>query len=188
MSRGATAGAGSGTMKAASPSPMLVRQWLICRIGQEDYLVEVPFIKEIIRVPELTAVPRASQWLKGVCSLRGTVIAVVDVGCRLGLGTRPVTPKSRVVVLSTDRGLGGLLVDGVQELVELEPQRVNPPPPLLAAPHRELLRGIVHENGHAYILLDLEQMLIFPSAVRKPLAVNPSGQALRASPHGESPC
>lgn len=152
----------------ASSSSVLAHQWLICRVAQEDYLLEVPLVKEIIRLPELTTVPRAPQWLKGICSLRGIVIAIIDIGCRLGLGLRPVTPKSRVVVLSLDRGLGGLLVDSVQGLIDLEPQQVNPPPPLLAAPHRDLLRGIVHERGRAYVLLDLERVMLFPGMGKEP--------------------
>ncbi|MEW6325634.1 MAG: chemotaxis protein CheW [Nitrospirota bacterium] len=141
-------------------APAVARQWLICRVANEDYLLEVPFIKEIIRLPEeLTAVPRAPEWLKGICSLRGIVIPVIDVSRRLGLGACNVTSKSRVVVLSTGKGLGGLLVAGVQGLIGFEPSQANPPPPLLAAPHRELLRGIVHEQGRTFILLELERVM-----------------------------
>ncbi len=156
------------TMSAPSAQAAIARQWLICRVAQEEYLLEVPLIKEIIRVPKLTAVPRAPQWLKGICSLRGIVIAVIDIGCRLGLGARQVTPKSRVVVLTTEKGLGGILVDGVQGLIRLEPSQVNPPPPLLAAPHRELLRGIVHEKGRTYILLDPERIVTISGAITGP--------------------
>jgi purine-binding chemotaxis protein CheW len=163
-----TTDVGTAAVHAPSPETALAHQWLICRVGQEDYLLEVSLIKEIIRLPELTAVPRAPRWLMGICSLRGIVIAIIDIGCRLGLGVRPVSPKSRVVVLSIDRGLGGLLVDSVQGLIELEPQQVNPPPALLAAPHRELVRGIVHENGHAYVLLDLERIMALPVGGKEP--------------------
>jgi purine-binding chemotaxis protein CheW len=155
------------TQPAASTEPAtsaLSRQWLICQVTGEEYLLEVVLIREIIRVPEMTTVPRAPQWLRGICSLRGMVIPVIDIGGRLGLGIRPVTPKSRVVVLSTAQGLGGLLVDGVRGMLELEPSRVNPPPPLLAAPHRDLLRGIVHDRDHAFILLNLERAMTLARA------------------------
>jgi purine-binding chemotaxis protein CheW len=141
-------------------------QWLVCRVAQERYLIEVSSIKEIIRPPELTSVPRSPAWLKGICSLRGVVVAVIDTGRRLGMNDCGITPKSRVVVFTTAKGLGGLLVDGVQGLMELEPQLIDQPPPLLAAPHRELLRGIVHHNGHTYALLDLDHLVMFPPSGR----------------------
>jgi purine-binding chemotaxis protein CheW len=139
-------------------------QWLVCQVAHECYLIEVPAIKEIIKVPELTAIPRGPAWLKGICSLRGVVVAVIDVGRRLGLGDSQPTSKSRVVVLSTAKGLGGLLVDGVKELIELEPRHIDLPPALLEAPHRELVRGIVHKHRHTYMLLDLDKMVVFPPA------------------------
>ena len=148
-------------------STLETSQWLVCQIAHERYLLEVPSIKEIIRPPVLTAVPRGPAWLKGVCSLRGVVVAVIDVGRRLGMGDCRMTSKSRVIVLSTAKGLGGLLVEGVQELIELEAQQIDPPPPLLSAPHRECLRGIVHRNGLTYALLDLDKVVILPTSGRE---------------------
>ncbi len=141
-------------------------QWLVCQIMHERYLIEVRLIKEIIRPPELTTVPRGPAWLKGICSLRGVIIAVIDIGRRLGMNDCRLTSKSRVVVVSTAKGLGGVLVDGVQELIELDPQQIDPPPPLLAAPHRELLSGIVHRNGSTYALLDLDRIAVVPPSGR----------------------
>jgi len=160
-----TAATGSG---GDGPAVMArAGQWLVCQVAQERYLIEVPAIKEIIKLPELTNIPRGPAWLKGICSLRGVVVAVIDVGRRLGLGDCRPTSKSRVVVFSTAKGLGGLLVDGVQELIELESQQIDPPPALLAAPHRELVRGIVHQRRHTYALLDLDKMVVFPAAGRE---------------------
>lgn len=149
----------------ASPAPSSA-QWLVCRVAQEQYLIDVSMIKEIIRPPELTTVPRSPAWLKGICSLRGVVVAVIDLGRRLGMTDRAPTPKNRVVVLATAKGLGGLLVDSVQGLIDLETHQIDPPPPLLAAPHRELLRGIIHRNGHTFALLDLNRIVVFPPAGR----------------------
>ncbi|MBI3621994.1 MAG: purine-binding chemotaxis protein CheW [Nitrospirae bacterium] len=149
--------------EAAAPSSA---QWLVCRVAQEHYLIDVSTIKEIIRPPELTTVPRSPAWLKGICSLRGVVVAVIDLGRRLGMTDRAPTPKNRVVVLATAKGLGGLLVDSVQGLIDLETHQIDPPPPLLAAPHRELLRGIVHRNGRTFALLDVSRIVAFPPAGR----------------------
>lgn len=157
-----TRSAGQG----AAVAVLTAGQWLVCRIAQERYLIEVGSIKEIIRPPELTTVPRGPAWLKGICSLRGVVIAVIDIGKRLGMDDCRPTSKNRVVVVSTAKGLGGVLVDGVQELIELEPQQIDPAPPLLAAPHRELLSGIVHRDGHTYALLDLNRIVVVPPSGR----------------------
>lgn len=156
--------AGGGSAAVAAPS---ATQWLVCRIAQERYLIEVSTIKEIIRPPELTMMPRSPAWLKGICSLRGVVVAVIDMGRRLGINDCGLTAKSRVIVLTTAKGLGGLLVDSVQGLITLDTQQIDPPPSLLAAPHRELLRGIVHRNGDTYVLLDLNRIMVFPHMGRE---------------------
>ena len=146
----------------ASAETVGTRPWLACHIGREQYLLDVSVVKEIIRIPKLTRVPRAPHWLKGICSLRGVVIAVIDAGNRLGLGSCQPTLKSRVVVLSTGKGAGGLLVDSVQGLLDVDLQQVDEPPALLAAPHREFIRGIVHRGQSAYTILDLDRLLTFP--------------------------
>ena len=112
-----------------------MQQWLACQVGQERYLIAVTMIKEIIRLPDCTMVPRSPQWLRGVCSLRGVVIAIIDVGTRLGLAPCRMTAK------------------------------IDTTPTLLAAPHREFIRGLVHHDDAVYVLLDLQRLLTFSEHV-----------------------
>ena len=145
-----------------------IQQWLACQIGQERYLIAVTMIKEIIRLPDCTVVPRSPQWLRGICSLRGVVIAIIDVGVRLGLAACPMTAKSRVVVVSVPTGFGGLIVDRVLGLLELEDGKINTTPTMLAAPHREFIRGLAHHDDAVYVLLDLQRLLTFSERVADP--------------------
>jgi purine-binding chemotaxis protein CheW len=150
--------------QAASPTSSA---WLACRVGKEHYLIDVPVILEIIRVPEMTTVPRSPHWLKGICSLRGVVVAVVNVADRMGIEGRARSPKSRVVVVSTPKGVGGLLVDSVLGLLDIAAVHIEEPPPLLAAPHREFIRGIIHRHQQAYTLLNLDRMLTIEAATEE---------------------
>jgi chemotaxis protein histidine kinase CheA len=68
-------------------------------LGREEYGVDVRLVQEIIRVSEITQVPRAPEFIKGVINLRGRIIPVVDLKRKLGLGDVDVARQSRIVVV-----------------------------------------------------------------------------------------
>src|SRR6185369_655577 len=89
-------------------------------LAGEEYGVDVRLVQEIIRVTEITQVPRAPEFIKGVINLRGRIIPVVDLKKKLGLGEVDLARRAaRIVVVKLRDRLIGLLVDGASQVLKV---------------------------------------------------------------------
>ena len=136
------------------------RQYVIFRIGTEEYGLPIACVSGIIRYETVTLVPRAPVSVLGVIDLRGRVVPVVDLGKRLFDTVMEPTPHSRIIVTETSVGAVGLAVDAASEVVSFDPDRMMPAPE--AALPREMVdafEAVVHIGDRLVILLDLERVL-----------------------------
>jgi len=131
-------------------------------LAGEEYGVDVRLVQEIIRVSEITQVPRAPAFVKGVINLRGRIVPVVDLKRKLGLGevdegARP----SRIVVARIKDRLVGLLVDGASQVLKVPVATIEAPPEEVAAKGSSYVRGVAKLEKRLIILMDLHKVL-FP--------------------------
>ena len=128
-------------------------------LGSEEYAVPVEQVREILTPQEITPVPHTADYLLGVCSLRGTVMPVIDLNRRLGLSVSLRDEKSRIVVVSLERDdQVGLFVDRVRGVVRIAPSAVQPAPETVEqGGGAEFVKGIARMNERLYILLDVEK-------------------------------
>jgi purine-binding chemotaxis protein CheW len=102
---------------------------LVFGLGDESYALPVPSLREIVRPPPLSEVPRADPSVLGVTMLRGEVVPVYDPRSRLGLTGRPVpTSSSRVIIAQAAAGVLGLWVDRVRQVVRVPASQLEAPP------------------------------------------------------------
>ena len=149
---GASADAGEST-----------RAFLCFWLAGEEYGVDIREIREISKMRVVTPVPRVSRDVIGVMTLRGSMIAVVDLRARLGLAAPDdVLPSRRILVMSRDGELVGLLVDAVTDVARLPAASIEAPPPMTpptgAAFGRSVMdcvAGIGRVAGRTLILLNL---------------------------------
>lgn len=141
------------------------QEYLAFRLESETYAMAIEDVREIVKVPLLTEVPRGQKGLLGVMNLRGEVLPVYDVKHRLGLlakspvvtGPTDVPRSSRVVLVRDDLGDAGVLVDGVDEVVKLLTSRFESPP--AGTTDRDAIIGLARKGDALYILLDVAQVL-----------------------------
>jgi purine-binding chemotaxis protein CheW len=110
-------------------------------LSGEEYGVEVSEVREVIRHVEVLEVPRIPSYIKGIISLRGVILPVFDIKERIGLPAEPVTPATRIIIVSFRGGPYGLLVDSVTGVRPVKMDRVEPPPGLKMG--TGFLRGVV---------------------------------------------
>jgi purine-binding chemotaxis protein CheW len=122
LARRAAAGGGA---PAAGES---VRELLVFSVAEAPHAVPVEHVREIVRVRPVTPIPGVLECVRGVISLRGEIIQVVDLSRRLGLEPTELRRASRIVVLHGQDGRGaGLLVDAVREVVRAPEAAIGPP-------------------------------------------------------------
>jgi purine-binding chemotaxis protein CheW len=128
-------------------------------LDREEYGVDVRLVQEIRRVTEITQVPRAPDFIKGVINLRGRIIPVIDLKKKLGLGEVVATKLSRIVVVTIKGRLLGLLVDGASQVLKVPVSLVEPAPEEVVQKGGDYLRGVAKLEKRLIILVDLEKVL-----------------------------
>jgi purine-binding chemotaxis protein CheW len=103
-------------------------KYLTFLVGDVGYGIEISYVVEIISVQEITLVPHTHPYVKGIINLRGTVVPVIDMGMRFGQGEVIYTDKTCIIVLSMDDMSVGILVDGVQDVSDIEDDNIQDPP------------------------------------------------------------
>jgi purine-binding chemotaxis protein CheW len=136
-----------------------VQEYLSFVLASEIYAVNIFHIKEIIKPPMITKVPRTEGVILGILSLRGNIATVVDLRRRLGLRAEPQTRKSRVLIVQLDDDLVGLLVDAVKHVIRLKSEDIEPPPGVFDRSEAEHIVGVGRVEGEMYTLLDLESVV-----------------------------
>jgi purine-binding chemotaxis protein CheW len=133
-------------------------------LGQEHYGVPVLKVREIIRLCEITPVPNMPAFVKGVVNLRGKIIPVTDLRVKFGLSSAADTDLTCIVVVQValadqSHKLMGLIVDGVEEVVNLTAAEIEPTPDFGAEFTAHHILGMAKVKGVVKALLDIDQVL-----------------------------
>jgi purine-binding chemotaxis protein CheW len=120
-------------------------------LGTERYAVETKYVREVVRLVDVTPVPGAPDFVVGVTNHRGQVLCVVDLRSFLPAPATGVTDLTRIIVLGMDTAEFGVLADVADEIRQLSTSEILPPPETVAGVGREYLRGVTKD---ALIVLD----------------------------------
>jgi purine-binding chemotaxis protein CheW len=142
--------------QAVEASEHLVTMFL----SDEEYGIDVRLVQTIIRVSEITPVPRAPGFIKGVINLRGRIIPVVDLKRKLNLGEVDVAARaSRIAVVKVRERLIGLLVDGASQVLRVPLTRIEAAPDEVVEIDANYIRGVAKLDERLIILMDLQKIL-----------------------------
>lgn len=145
-------------------------------LAGEEYGVEVRQVQEIRRVTEITSVPRAPEFIRGVINLRGRILPVLDLRRRLALGEVAMDRAARIVVVRIKERLLGLLVDGASQVLKVKVSQIEPPPEEVLQQGGDYIRGVAKLDDRLIILVDLERLLAHELAAASGAA--PSARAV----------
>lgn len=134
-------------------------QLVTFRIGEEEFGVDILAVQEIIRMMQITMVPRAPEFIEGVINLRGKVIPVINMRTRFNKPSLDQDSNTRIVVMELENKIVGFLVDGVSEVLRIPESTVEDPPPVVAGIGSEYIRGIGKLDNRLLILLNLDNLL-----------------------------
>src|SRR5215813_8542138 len=142
---------------------ILQEQFLTFYLAAEEYAVPVLRVKEILEYQVVTRVPNTPPWVRGVFNLRGSVVPVIDLAVKLGLGEAPVTKTSCIVILEVDlKGeplVIGVVVSSVSQVVDLTTGDVQPVPSFGVKVNTNYLLGIANTGQKLTLLIDIDKIL-----------------------------
>ena len=122
------------------------------QVGRETYGVPITSLHEIVRVPDITAVPDAPDYLEGVINLRGKIVSVMDLRKRFGEKQTSVKRHNRILVVEHAGRLAGLIVDSAADAVD-------PPPAVFQEGGLNCVTGLGKVGGRLVVLLDMSKLL-----------------------------
>lgn len=101
-------------------------QFIVIKIGNEQYGINIAYIDNIVRMTHITRVPKAAPYIKGVINLRGIVIPVMSLRLKMGLSADEYTKATRIIILKLEQhGTVGIVVDEVKEVVALSSSQIE---------------------------------------------------------------
>ena len=95
-------------------------QYIVVRIGNEQYGINIKYIDNIVRNQKITRVPKTQTYYKGVINLRGEIIPVMSIRLKLGLEDDEFTDKTRIIIVKIEGATIGVFVDQLREVVTLD--------------------------------------------------------------------
>ena len=130
-------------------------QVVVFRLAQEEFGLDINNVKEIVRVPDITPIPRSPEYVAGICNLRGSVLPVIDTRTRFSMEPEASTDHTRLLVVESGGRTTSLRVDSVREVMRMTHALLEPPPAVCRGIDREFLDGIVKVNDGERLILML---------------------------------
>ena len=141
----------------------LAGKYLTFKLDVEEFGLEILKVQEIIKMMDITRVPRTPAFVRGVINLRGKVIPVVDLRLKFEMERREGTDKTCIIVVTVRRGSGtvvmGIIVDEVSEVLDVAGGSIEPPPEFGGAVDTTFILGMGKVGDRVVTLLDVDKVL-----------------------------
>ncbi len=136
-------------------------QYIVIKIGNEQYGIDIKYIDNIVRMQHITRVPKVAPHLKGVINLRGEVIPVMSLRLKMGLPADEITKNTRIIILKLEQdGMIGVIVDEVKEVVTLDNSQIEKVSYDNKEEKSNFINGIGKDAGGLISLLDLNTIAL----------------------------
>jgi purine-binding chemotaxis protein CheW len=155
------------------------------QVGRETYGVPITSLHEIVRVPEITAVPDAPDYLEGVINLRGKIVSVMDLRKRFGEKHANLTKQNRILVVEHAGRLAGLIVDSASEVLKIPADAVEPAPAVFQDGGLNCVTGLGKVSGRLIVLLDMSKLMA-PGSLQEKIESNEKNHEKKVSPKPEA--
>jgi purine-binding chemotaxis protein CheW len=135
-------------------------QYITFRLGEELFAINVGQVREVLDLSQITHVPTAPPYMRGVVNVRGSAIPVVDLRLKFGLPSTVDTANTRILVLELnldgEQAVIGGLADSVHEVIDIDPSQIDPPPTIAMRWRSEFIQGMGKRGDDFIIMLDID--------------------------------
>jgi len=138
------------------------RQYLTFKLGNEVFATDVAKVREVLDFTTITEIPRTPDFMSGVINLRGSVVPVVDLRLCLEMSKIEKTRNTCIVVvevlLDNESTVLGVLADSVEEVIDLEPDQIQPPPRIGTHIRTDFIKGMGKRDAQFVMILDIDRV------------------------------
>jgi purine-binding chemotaxis protein CheW len=146
-------------MAKPSGPGIVTSRFLSFTLCGNEYAVLLSRVREVIALPSIRPVPQAPAHFKGIMSLRGNIISVIDLRLKFGLPEVAPGPESSIIILEIGTLSLGVIVDSVDNVLHVQPDHIKPPPELGAQAKSEFITGVIQRDTRLVLVMDLDKAL-----------------------------
>jgi purine-binding chemotaxis protein CheW len=155
-------------------------QYLTFKLDQELFALDIDKVREVLDFTSITKVPQTPDYMRGVINLRGSVVPVVDLRLKFGMTMAEHTVNTCIIIVEVEmdgeKVVMGAMADAVQEVLDLEPDQIEPPPRIGVKLNTDFIRGMGKHDDQFIIILDIDKVFTISElevlAEDSPTAVN----------------
>ncbi|MBF0516478.1 MAG: chemotaxis protein CheW [Nitrospirae bacterium] len=137
-------------------------QYLTFKLEEEVFALDISKVREVLEFSTVTKVPRTPEFMRGVINLRGSVVPVVDLRLKFGMTRTEKTVNTCVIIVEVsfeqESMVLGALADSVQEVIELEPEKIEPAPAIGMQLRTDFIKGMGKRDEEFIIILDIDKI------------------------------
>lgn len=139
-----------------------IQTYLSFILAEEIFAVEVSKVREVLEFPKITKIPKTPVYMIGVINLRGSVVPVIDLKLKFGIEKTESTIDTCIIVmeisLDNEIIIIGSMADSVQEVFEIDPGNIEPPPNIGIKLNTEFISGMGKRDDRFMIILDIDKV------------------------------
>lgn len=150
-------------MSATSNDENISNQYLTFTLRDEDFAIDIAKVREVLDVTAMTKLPQMPSYISGVINLRGNVVPVLDLGCRLGMA--PVVPTKNTCVVIVESKIDddlvslGTLTDSVQMVLDLRTSEIEAVPRMGTNINTDFINGMGRQGEKFLVILNIDKVL-----------------------------
>lgn len=137
----------------------VLQEYLTFVLGDESYGLEILKVQEIRGYDAVTKIANTPDFIKGVINLRGRIVPIVDLRIKFRLGKVVYDDFTVVIILNLSGRIVGMVVDGVSDVMNLQPSQIRTVPDIVASIDTKFITGLASVEEKMFILVDIEQLM-----------------------------
>ena len=148
-----------GQMESVGTLAGTSNEFLSFRLGSEEYGIDILKVQEIRGYDAVTRIANTPEFIKGVINLRGTIVPIIDLRIKFGLGEPSYDEFTVVIILNVAARVVGVVVDSVSDVLTLTDAQIRPAPDFSAALETQYVTGLGAIDERMLILIDIERLI-----------------------------
>jgi len=138
---------------------MSEKQYVVFKLDNEEYAVDIMKVKEISEYMECTKIPNAPSFIKGIINYRGSVVPVISLREKFDMPPANITPNSRIIIFVLNKKQVGLLVDDASQVLPIDYENIEDVPNIIMELDNKFIDGIGKIKNRMMIILNLDNLL-----------------------------